>query len=50
MTVLNSAFAGISPSGVLDPREAPMFWDNRARSLETQAKGPTSRTSTRCVA
>lgn len=41
MTVLNSAFAGISPSGVLpDPREAPMFWDNRARSLETQAKGP----------
>lgn len=41
MTVLNAGFAGISTNGALpDPRSAPMFWDNRTRSVEAQAKGP----------
>lgn len=41
MTVLNAGFAGISTNGTLpDPLSAPMFWDNRARSLEAQAKAP----------
>ena len=38
-TVLNVAFNGIDESGY-DPATAPMFWDNRIRSLESQALGP----------
>ena len=39
-TVLNTAWNG--RRGRTQPRaeDAPMFWDNRARSLETQALGP----------
>ena len=39
-TVLNVAFNGIDESGRYDPATAPMFWDNRLRSLESQALGP----------
>jgi len=39
-TVINTAFNGINANGQYNPEEAPMFWDNRARSLEEQAKGP----------
>lgn len=39
-TIINTAFNGISPNGNINPATAPMFWDNRARSLETQALGP----------
>jgi cytochrome c peroxidase len=41
MTVLNSAYNGITqrePDAA--PAEAPMFWDNRVKSLETQALQP----------
>lgn len=41
MTVLDTAWNGV---GVRDatpgPADAPMFWDNRARGLEGQARGP----------
>jgi cytochrome c peroxidase len=40
MTVLDTAFNGLTASGATDPLEAPMFWDSRARSLEQQARGP----------
>ena len=39
-TILNAAFNGMSPSGHYDPARSPMFWDNRARSLEAQALEP----------
>lgn len=39
-TVINTAFNGIRSGGQYNPEEAPMFWDNRARSLEAQAQGP----------
>jgi cytochrome c peroxidase len=39
-TVLNAAFNGIDASGRHSPAEAPMFWDLRVRSLETQALEP----------
>lgn len=39
-TVLNSAFNGISAAGHYAPADAPMFWDARVRSLETQALEP----------
>lgn len=40
-TVLNTAWNG-AIAGDLAPRpeDAPMFWDNRAHSLEEQARGP----------
>jgi cytochrome c peroxidase len=39
-TLLNIAFAGIDMSFEYEPSRAPMFWDMRARSLETQALEP----------
>ncbi|MEM9362958.1 MAG: cytochrome c peroxidase [Bacteroidota bacterium] len=39
-TVINSAFNGITATGDVNPIEAPMFWDNRASSLEEQAVLP----------
>jgi cytochrome c peroxidase len=41
MSVLDTAWNGLNVRGeVPDPADAPMFWDNRARSLEGQASGP----------
>jgi cytochrome c peroxidase len=39
-TIINTNFNGISANGNFDPAQAPMFWDNRLRSLEAQALGP----------
>ena len=39
-TIINTNFNGISANGNIDPATAPMFWDSRALSLETQALGP----------
>lgn len=39
-TVLNTAWNGINELGVFDPVNAPMFWDNRTKSLELQAIEP----------
>ena len=39
-TVLNSAFNGLTVAATADPAMAPMFWDNRAQSLETQSLMP----------
>ena len=39
-TVLNIAFSGSDESGRYDPATAPAFWDNRIRSLESQALEP----------
>ncbi|MBK7578869.1 MAG: cytochrome-c peroxidase [Myxococcales bacterium] len=41
MSVLDTAWNGLNVRGeVPAPEDAPMFWDNRARSLEGQALGP----------
>jgi len=39
-TIVNTAFNGITEQGNVNPNQAPMFWDNRATSLETQALLP----------
>lgn len=39
-TLLNTAFNGIGQQGHYNPSTAPMFWDVRAQSLETQALVP----------
>lgn len=39
-TVLNAAFNGLTAAGNVDPDLAPMFWDGRAKSLETQSLMP----------
>ena len=39
-TILNAAFNGIDQSGQYNPATAPMFWDSRVESLETQALEP----------
>ena len=39
-TVINTAFNGVDNDGVYSPESAPMFWDNRAESLEGQALLP----------
>jgi cytochrome c peroxidase len=39
-TVLNTAFNGLTTTGTVDPAAAPMFWDERANSLETQSLLP----------
>ena len=39
-TLLNVAFNGIDESGQYEPSAAPMFWDMRVTSLETQALQP----------
>ena len=39
-TVMNTVYNGTTARGTVPQSQAPMFWDNRARSLETQALGP----------
>jgi len=39
-TILNAAFNGLTSRAEADPVNAPMFWDMRVRSLETQALQP----------
>jgi cytochrome c peroxidase len=39
-TILDVAFNGIDGWGHVDPAQAPMFWDSRARGLEAQALVP----------
>jgi cytochrome c peroxidase len=39
-TVLNTAFNGLTTTGTVAPAAAPMFWDERANSLETQSLLP----------
>ncbi len=39
-TILNTAFNGISETGQVLAKKAPMFWDNRVESLEVQALEP----------
>lgn len=39
-TVINTAFNGIDVNNKYNPVEAPMFWDDRVKSLETQALEP----------
>lgn len=39
-TVINTAFNGIDTRERYDPESAPMFWDDRAKSLEMQALEP----------
>lgn len=41
LTILDTAWNGRTATTARpDPRQAPMFWDNRMRSLEEQARGP----------
>lgn len=39
-TIINSAFNGIDTYKRYDPEKAPMFWDDRVKSLEDQALEP----------
>lgn len=39
-SVLNTAFNGVDIFGDYDPQEAPMFWDLRVQSLESQVLEP----------
>ena len=39
-TILNVGFNGMDRAGQYDPAAAPMFWDMRVTSLETQALEP----------
>lgn len=39
-TILNTAFTGLAADGSCEPTLAAMFWDSRARSLETQSVMP----------
>lgn len=39
-TILNTAFNGIDTRNRYNPEDAPMFWDDRAKSLEKQALEP----------
>ncbi len=39
-TILNTAFNGMDENGQVNPDQAPMFWDSRTRSLESQALQP----------
>jgi len=39
-TILNTAYNGITSKGGYSPENAPMFWDNRVKSLEKQALEP----------
>ena len=47
-TVLNAAFNGLTAAGAADPALAPMFWDGRAKSLETQALMPVATLDEMC--
>lgn len=40
MSVLDTAFNGLTVDGPGTAADAPMFWDNREQSLEQQALGP----------
>lgn len=41
LTILDTAWNGRTATTARpDPKQAPMFWDNRVRSLEEQARGP----------
>lgn len=41
LTILDTAWNGRTVTNPRpDPAQAPMFWDNRTRSLENQARGP----------
>ena len=47
-SVLNTAFNGMTSLGEYSPKKAPMFWDSRMLSLESQCQGPpTSRSEMR---
>jgi len=39
-SILNTAFNGIDTQGMMNPHQAPMFWDNRTMSLEEQSIQP----------
>lgn len=39
-TLINVVWNGINEAGLFDPRQAPMFWDNRATGLREQAIEP----------
>lgn len=39
-SVINTAFNGLTQDAFPDQAEAPMFWDHRVKSLESQALGP----------
>jgi cytochrome c peroxidase len=39
-SLLHTAWNGLRGETTPRPEDAPMFWDSRARSLESQAKGP----------
>lgn len=39
-TIINTAFNGINTYNKYNPEDAPMFWDNRVKSLELQALEP----------
>ncbi|WP_002633071.1 cytochrome-c peroxidase [Myxococcus hansupus] len=40
LSVLFTAFNGLTTEGMVAPEAAPMFWDHRTVSLESQALGP----------
>ncbi len=40
ISILNTAYNGITATGSTSPENAPMFWDNRTESLELQAIKP----------
>ncbi len=40
MSVLNTAFNGLTHTSSINPKKAPMFWDNRVSSLEDQSMEP----------
>lgn len=39
-TILNTAFNGMDSNGNFNPATAPMFWDSRVKSLESQSLEP----------
>ncbi len=39
-TIINTAFNGINTYNKYNPEDAPMFWDDRVKSLELQALEP----------
>lgn len=39
-SVLNAAYNGMTSAGNYSPESAPMFWDSRMLSLESQCQGP----------
>lgn len=39
-TIINTAFNGINTYNKYNPEDAPMFWDNRVKSLEMQVLEP----------